>query len=133
MSTRAEKNAQRSIIKEMYEAGRDIEEIANAVERSETTVRAELLAMGINDWKERDKLSSSEKFYKALTTADVARYRNRLHITEYVQVRIPTHYGDEVHKKTIKAQVKRVYPHVVLTDKGCFQTKDLALWNGLKF
>lgn len=127
-----EKQKRREIIKTMYEAGESIENIAIAIGRSKPTVRAELLAMGLDTWKKREKQSSSEKLYKAITIKDVNLYRDLLRVGDMVTVVVPMREGHELEQKNVKTKVLEISAHIVLTEEGCFQTKELALWNGLK-
>lgn len=119
------------VVQELAEEGFTPEEIAEGVELSVYTVKQYLNELGL-DWiyKQTDKLSVTEKVAQAVRRADVDRFRESLKPGNRVMVTSEVLEGYRITRKLQPATVKAVSNHVILTDKGCFQDKEVYLWSG---
>lgn len=130
MSKHREKADRKEQVKAMFEQGRDPDEIAQAMKISVYTVRVYLQELGL-DYKQTEKLSSFDRLNSAVKLTDIALFKNRLRIGEEVTVIVEREDGHNVYRQPRRARIIDIYPNIVLTDRGCYQVKELYLWSGI--
>lgn len=119
------------IVQELAEEGFTPEEIAEGVELSVYTVKQYLNELGLDGiYRHVDKMSCTEKAARAVRRADVEQFRDALRPGDSVMVASEVLDGFNLRRMLQRATVKAVSNHVILTDKGCFQDKEVYLWSG---
>ena len=125
------KREQMKLVRELYSQGNSPEEIAEGVGLSIYTVKEYLDCMGIN-CKEFVKLPFREKIQSAAKCIDIEAFKARLKPGDEVIVVQEEQDGHKVTRQMRHAVIISVSKHVILTDKGCYQDKEVYLWQGLK-
>lgn len=68
-----------------------------------------------------------------VTVEQIKHYIDGLAINQLIDVKVPLVTDEGVATKnryrTLKAYVKRIYPHIISTNRGCFMHKDIYFWN----
>ena len=125
MQNRKRENIER--VKKFASIGYSIPEIAKATSLSEYTVREYFKELGYT-YKIVNKMDAPTKQATAVTRADIERFKAGLKPGSEVCIVTPTEVGQRTVCRGQTAIVISVSRNVVLTDKGCFQAKELYLW-----
>lgn len=125
------KREQMKLVRELYGQGNSPEDIAEGVGLSVYTVKEYLDCMGIN-CKEFIKLPFTEKIQHAAKRIEIEAFKARLKPGDEVIVVQEEQDGHKVIRRMRRAVIVSVSKHVILTDCGCFQDKEVYLWQGLK-
>lgn len=125
------KREQMKLVRELYSQGNSPEDIAEGVGLSVYTIKEYLDCMGIN-CKEFIKLPFTEKIQHAAKRIEIEAFKTRLKPGDEVIVVQEEQDGHKVIRRMRHAVIVSVSKHVILTDCGCFQDKEVYLWQGLK-
>lgn len=125
------KREQMKLVRELYSQGNSPEDIAEGVGLSVYTVKEYLDCMGIS-CKEFIKLPFTEKIQRAAKRIEIEAFKARLNPGDEVIVVQEEQDGHKVIRRMRHAVIVSVSKHVILTDCGCFQDKEVYLWQGLK-
>lgn len=118
-------------VRRLSDLGLDPPEIAERVNLSEYTVHRYYDEMSI-PWKTIDKKTTLEKLVCAVTRADVERYKKQIKPGDMVTVVLCIEDGHKILREVTAATVISVNNNVILTNKGCFQTKEVYIWSRSK-